>query len=81
MAASEHHSFFTISCFTVRLEIKVRIKDENGAEIDETKWCYIYFYIFMRVEINIGISKINMKTESSKNRHGTNTVGTQDKNE
>jgi hypothetical protein len=78
MAASEHHSFFTYSCFTVRLEIKVRIRDENGAEIDGIKWCHICFYIFMRAEMNIGIPKTNMKTESFENRHGTNTVPTHD---
>jgi hypothetical protein len=54
--------------------------DENGAETDGTKWFHICFYFFYaEAETNTESPETNMKTDTSGNRHGTNTARTQTK--
>jgi hypothetical protein len=64
------------------LSLVVGARDQNGAETDGTKWCHICFHIFIRKQkTNTATPETNMKTDTSKNKNGTNTVRTRTKSE
>jgi hypothetical protein len=53
------------------------LKDENGAKTDGTKWCHIYFYIFIRKQKRIHKYRKKNKNgyfrKQKWNEYGTNT--------